>query len=150
MKYCCRKRGHCVVQWELICMLWKDSKVEVCFESWLDRSKTTEKNGGFKKKSWRSYTQIAMHIFLFTLKKSDTGHFVTYSMDILWCLCVVEKMELRLREEFLPTESRLVNRFTFVYSQLNKIFMYWVWFIFWLTDLLQISGKPDDRIITDC
>ena len=41
-----------------------------------------------------------MHIFLFTLKKSDTGHFVTYSMDILWCLCVVEKMELRLRDNF--------------------------------------------------
>ena len=62
--------------------------------------------------------------FSLYLKKSDTGPFVTYGMDILWCLCVMEKMELHFREEFLPTESRLVNRFTFVYSQLNKIFMY--------------------------
>lgn len=70
----------------------------------------------------KSYTQIAMHVFSLP-KKSDTGHFVT----TVWTSCdVMKKMELRFREVFLPTESRLVNRFTFVYSQLNKIFMYQV------------------------
>ena len=78
-----------------------------------------------KKKNPEGFTPKLPCMFsLYLKKKKDPGHFVTYSIDILWCLCVMEKTELCLGEEFLPAESHLVNRFTFIYSQLNKIFMY--------------------------